>query len=119
MTLIVKPAVTVIDGVDYEMELATIGFTKLGRGVHGFFTFVLDLDYGGSGQGAGGYALNDPEIFGQAVQGILDFFGGNWENIRGRKVYALKSDHNDTVKGLVKSDQKSWIMFSDWKVRRG
>lgn len=117
--LTVKPAVTTIDGVEYEMELATIGFTRLGREDHGIFTFILDLDYGGSGQGAGNYALNDPEIFGKAVQGIIDFFGNSWENIKGRKVYALKEDHNGTVKGLVKSDQKSWIMFSDWKVRRG
>lgn len=115
----VKPATTNIDGVDYEMELATIGFTKLGREDHGIFTFVLDLDYGCGGQGAGGYALNDPETFGKAVQGIIDFFGSDWEHIKGRKVYALKEEHNGLVKGLVKSDQRAWIMFSDWRLRRG
>jgi hypothetical protein len=119
MTLTVKPAVTVIDGVEYEMELATIVSTSLGREDHGIFTFMLDLDYGGSGQGAGGYALNDPEIFGKAVQAIIDFFGSDWEHIKGRKVYALKEGHNGTVKGLVKSDQKAWVIFSDWRIRRG
>lgn len=119
MALATKPAVTTIDGVDYQMELATIGFTRLGRESHGIFTMLLDLDFGGSGQGSGQYNLNDPEVFGTAVQGMLDFFGGYWENIKGRKVYALKESRNDTVKGLVSSDLGRWIMFSDWRVRRG
>lgn len=119
MSITVKPAVTTIDGVDYQMYLATIGFTRLGREDHGIFTFMIDLDYGGSGQGAGNYSLNDHEIFGKAVQSTIDFFGGFWEQIQGHRVYALKEDYNGTVKGFVSEDQKRWMLFSDWRIRRG
>lgn len=119
MTLTVKPAVTTIDGVDYEMELATIGFTSLGRQDHGVFTFLLDLNFGGSGQGAGNMFLGDPEYFGKAVQSVLDFFACDWEHIKGRRVFALKENHDAIVKGLVSEDRTRWMLFSDWRIRHG
>jgi len=38
---------------------ARIRSTMLGVEDHGVFTFMLDLDFGGSGQGAGGYVLDE------------------------------------------------------------
>ena len=44
-----------------ETKNARIESTMLGREDHGIATFMLDLDYGGVGQGAGGYALDEPQ----------------------------------------------------------
>lgn len=46
---------------EYELRNAKIRHTMLGIEDHGIFTFVLDLDYGGSGQGAGMYCLDHHE----------------------------------------------------------
>lgn len=43
---------------EIETKNAKIESTMLGWEDHGIFTFSLYLDYGGSGQGAGGYALD-------------------------------------------------------------
>lgn len=42
-----------------EVKNAKIKSTMLGIEDHGIMTFYLHLDYGGSGQGAGGYALDE------------------------------------------------------------
>ena len=43
-----------------KIENARIRHTTLGYEDHGIFTCMLHLDYGGAGQGAGGYALDTP-----------------------------------------------------------
>lgn len=43
---------------DVEKKNAKIVRTMLGVEDHGVFTFVISLDYGGSGQGYGTYALD-------------------------------------------------------------
>ncbi len=42
-----------------ETKNATITRTILGFENHGIFSFMLQLDYGGAGQGFGGYALDN------------------------------------------------------------
>lgn len=41
-------------------QIAKIRSVSLGREDHGIFTCMVQLDYGGSGQGAGGYSLDAP-----------------------------------------------------------
>jgi len=41
-----------------EIKNARIKSTRLGVEDHGIFTAMIDLDYGGAGQGFGGYALD-------------------------------------------------------------
>ena len=43
---------------EIELKNAEITGTHLGYEDHGIFTFMLNLKYGGSGQGAGGWALD-------------------------------------------------------------
>lgn len=43
-----------------EEKNATIESTMLGIEDHGCFTFYLHLNYGGGGQGFGGYTLDEP-----------------------------------------------------------
>lgn len=45
---------------DSEIRNARIETTTLGFEDHGIFTFWLMLDYGGAGQGYGGYGLDEP-----------------------------------------------------------
>ena len=114
MTITINPATAVVNGKDYYLELGTIGFTHLGREDHGIFTFLLDFTFGGSGQGAGQLSLNDPENFGIAVQGILDFFGCDWENLPGRRAFVLREERSDIIRGLMNEAQSKAIIFSDW-----
>ena len=73
---------------------AQITGTMLGVEDHGILTFMLYLDYGGSGQGFGGYALDcyDKERkvrVGEAsgidlIRGILDTLEvRSWEELKG------------------------------------
>lgn len=48
------------DTTSYVEQIAKIRNVKLGWEDHGIFTCRLDLDYGGSGQGAGDYCLDEP-----------------------------------------------------------
>lgn len=45
---------------DREIKNARIKSTMLGMEDPGIFTFSIDLDYGSSGQGFGGYSLDTP-----------------------------------------------------------
>jgi hypothetical protein len=86
-------------------QIAKITSTSLGWEDHGIFTVWLNLDYGGSGQGAGGYALdqplrdkNDKFIKRTGTASGMDFIIGiiracgveKWEDVEGRTVIALR-----------------------------
>lgn len=43
-----------------EEKNAKIKSTQLGTADHGIFTYFIHLDYGGAGQGFGGYGLDKP-----------------------------------------------------------
>jgi len=49
---------------DYKEQNARITKTMLGKEDHGIFTFMLHLNYGDGGQGAGGWALDDAVLDG-------------------------------------------------------
>lgn len=98
--------------IEYERHVAKITRTFLGVEDHGIFTVNLWLDYGGSQQGAGGYALDsyDERIkrrVGTAdgmefVIRVLRACGvQSWEELKGRTIYALK-DVADGNLGLVR-----------------
>lgn len=96
--------------------IAKIKSTMLGYEDHGIFTVWLTLDYGSSGQGAGGWALDTPlkdedDKFIKRVgtaQG-LDFIIGvmracgvqKWEDIAGRTVIALSEGDEGSWGGTV------------------
>ena len=90
-----------------EIKNARITSTMLGIEDHGIMSFSLSLDYGGSGQCAGGYALDEPikdekghfvKRIGTAagtkiIMEILQVVGvGSWEALKGQHIRA-KSDH--------------------------
>lgn len=110
-------------------RIAKIRATFLGIEDHGIFTSVLDLDYGGSGQGAGTLCLdyNDREL-GQRVEsvpgavhrwvlGCLRACGvDQWEKVVGRTVIAICEDGwNGKVIGLkpLPTERGGVFMFSE------
>jgi hypothetical protein len=111
----VKPATVEHNGVEYEAELGTIKFTRLGKEDHGIYTFVLDFDFGHAGQGAGAYNLNDPEILGKGIQGVLSFFGSytQWEDLPGKRAFVLREEHSGFIRGLMDEAGSKVIIFKE------
>lgn len=99
-------------------KIAKITNTMLGYEDHGILTVWLTLDYGGSGQGAGGVSLDTPlkdennkflRRVGTAegmdfIIGIMGACGvEKWEDIKGRTVIAITdsdADWGGTVVGI-------------------
>lgn len=96
-------------------KIAKITKTMLGYEDHGIFTAWLDLSYGSSGQGAGGYSLDTPiqdendKFLGRVgtasgmdfIIGIIEACGvQKWEDVAGRTVIAL-TDSDDEWGGKV------------------
>lgn len=91
------------DTTEIVKTIAKIEGSSLGWEDHGIFTVSLTMNYGGSGQGVGGYALDEPfKIDGkhagrrgtaygmEFVCRTLKACGVNsWEKLQGRTVYVL------------------------------
>src|SRR5690348_5448746 len=100
----------------FTEQIAKIRHVKLGWEDHGIFTCQLDLDYGGSGQGAGGYALdearkggNDEHIgrFGTAygMEWIIRLMRAcnaqDFSEVKGKTVIALRDEgYHGRVRGI-------------------
>lgn len=100
-------------GLEANEIIAKIAATSLGYEDHGILTIWLHLDYGGSGQGAGGYALDgfDKELnvrvpsveCGRWVAGVIGACGvKKWEDVAGRTIIAIRDQDGwgGTVVGL-------------------
>ena len=95
---------------------ATIRSTMLGVEDHGIMTFMLDLDYGSSGQGAGGYALDGkprtPSGERRGVEGsivlirkILEIVGvEKWEDLPGKHIRVWQDNSNVYAIGHITKD---------------
>ena len=105
-----------------ETKNAVIESTSLGR-EHGCMTFMLILDYGGCGQGAGGYVLDGWNAKEQKRTGwvhgitllseIMDVVGvERWEDLKGKHI-RVKAEHNKVhaIGNFLKDD---WLNFEEW-----
>lgn len=102
---------------------AKITSTKLGIEDHGIMTFNLQLDYGGSGQGAGGYALcrydkGLQKRVGTAdgmdlIMRIMEVVGvEKWEDLAG-KLIRVKQEHTKVhAVGNILSEE--WLNFEEF-----
>ena len=120
-----------IDDKKYIAELGRVENTMLGVEDHGIFMTYLYLDYAGSSQGAGGYALDKynkekQRRVGSAygldwIMRTLEVAGVyKWEDLKGVYLYALKEDHWGMVKGLVNANDKSKVfIFEDLAKEHG
>jgi hypothetical protein len=99
---------------DYTEEIAKIERITLGREDHGIFTCMLHLNFGSSGQGAGGYELDEPIHEGEEFvrrQGTafgmewiiraMDACGvDDWSKVQGRTVLALRDPSTFSLVGI-------------------
>ena len=88
--------------MDREIKNALIVSTSLGKEDHGIMTCFLHLDYGGSGQGFGGYSFQcgkDNQVKGSAfgmdfIMEILRVVGApSWEKLPGMHI-RVKAEHS-------------------------
>lgn len=83
-----------------EIKNATISSTMLGIEDHGIMTAFIHLDYGGSGQGFGGYGFDSLKVPGdynsgrigsvfgcEFIRRVLDVVGvEKWEDLKGKHI---------------------------------
>ncbi len=109
-----------------EVRNAVITSTMLGIEDHGIMSFYLYLDYGGSGQEAGGWSLDTPVKIGNTflrrvgtaeglslIMKILDVVGvGKWEDLKGKHI-RVKQDHTavHAIGNIIKNE---WLDFSQF-----
>ena len=106
-----------------ETKNAKITSTMLGTEDHGILSFYLYLDYGGSGQGAGGYSLDTPIKTGNTflrrvgtaeglslIMEILEIVGvGKWEDLPGKYIRVQADQAKVHAIGNVIKDK--WLNF--------
>jgi hypothetical protein len=129
------PTIDLGDGRTFEMRLGMIDSTMLGYEDHGIFTAQLMLDYGSSNQGAGGLFLDTKgeddsdthstpyskrrrgTAFGMDwIMRVMDTVGvEKWENLPGKRVYALIPPGDYLVRGLanIRNPEFRYLIFED------
>jgi hypothetical protein len=111
-------------------ELGKIEGVFFGIEDHGILTFMMTFDFGGSGQGFGGYALDTYNKETKKREGIaagtdlvlelLNLFGvSSLGEIRGRYAYAIRDGdhHNSQIIGvrIPKPEGGRCFMIGDWQ----
>lgn len=97
-----------------EIKNAIIESTTLGFEGHGILTCFLQLNYSGSGQGFGGYALGG-EYTTTVIKGILNTVGvESWENLKGKHVRVKReSDWNGKILEIGHFMEDKWFSFEN------
>lgn len=88
---------------DIQIQNAIISSVSINDGDRGLLTAYLYLDYGGSGQGFGGYTLYLPKSFthhqllshaGHFIYRCMEIGGvSKWEDLKGKTI-RVKSEHS-------------------------
>ena len=98
-----------------EIKNAVIESATITSDEHGCLSAWLHLDYGGTGQGFGGYALYVPESFkhhnrqsiaGHFIYRTMEIAGvTKWDNLKGKTI-RVKSEHSGVkeIGHIVKDD---------------
>jgi hypothetical protein len=102
---------------DLEPKNAIIESAKLSKGDRGFLDCWLYLDYGGAGQGFGGYALYLPKswdhhklesVAGHHIFRILEIAGvEDWDQLKGKSI-RVKAQHGG-VKAIGHIIKEDWF----------
>lgn len=106
---------------DFEISNAIIESARITIEDHGFLDCWLTLDYGGAGQGFGGFALYLPKSFdkhklqsvaGHHIYRIMEVAGvENWNDLEGK---TIRVEHNfTTVKSIGHIVKDDWFCPAD------
>ena len=115
---------------DYSEKIAKIERVTLGWEDHGIFTCMLHLNYGHSGQGAGGYCLDEPLRGGddkfirrvgtaagmEFIVRVMRAVGvGDWSELEGKTILALGVTHTK-VAGIapLPTERGERFIFQEW-----
>lgn len=111
-----------------HQQIAKIESTFLGYEDHGIFTAMLHCDFGGSGQGIGGFSLDSYEeekkrrvgsAFGiDFIARTLEVCGvDSWEKVKGRTIFVLRESDSWGAKVLgiqsLPTEGKAIFIFDD------
>ena len=99
---------------NFTREVAKIRRTSLGFEDHGILTAYLHVDFGGSGQGLGGYNLTGAACA-KFVAGTLKALDvTDWKDLTGRYLYVLR-DEQQRVVGIenLPTDKGERFLFAD------
>lgn len=110
-----------------EIKNAKIESTMLGIEDHGIMTFMLYLDYGGSGQGAGGHCLDKPlkkkngefikrvgtGLGMELIMKVIEVVGvDKWEDLKGKHIRVKAERSGVTAIGNFLGDE--WLDFDEF-----
>ena len=104
---------------------AKITETKLGREDHGIFTFMVFIEFYGSGCGVGGYALDyynretEKRVFSakglEAISKILEVVGvDNWEDLIGSYIRIKDNGWGSTVDEIGNLMEEKWFNLREF-----
>lgn len=106
---------------DPEIRNAVIEKATISKGDRGFLDCWLHLDYGGSGQGFGGYALYLPKswdhhkmesVAGHHIFRILEIAGvDDWDALKGKTI-RVKGTHGG-IKAIGHIIKEDWFCPSE------
>lgn len=105
-----------------EAKNAKITGTMLGIEDHGILTYMINMDYGGSGQGAGGYCMDTydesqkkrvgtPLLASHLLQIFKTLEVTKWEDLPG-KFCRVKATHNG-VQAIGHPFKDKWFELND------
>ena len=108
---------------EYKVENAKITSTRLGvqHTDHGVLSFMIFLSFGGTGQGFGGYVLDDysskadgrvPTILGSSLLlAVHRVFGVDWEDLKSTVCRGYHHHSNVFAIGHLLEDK--WLYYSE------
>ena len=95
-----------------EVRNAKVKSTHLGPEDHGIMSAMLNLDYGGAGQGFGGYDLRGNNTMHNFVKGVLKATGaGTWEKVTGAMVQVrIEGGIIRAIRPILSDSEADWFV---------
>lgn len=91
-----------------EIENASIFIER------GILTSMLDLKFGGGGQGFGGYNLSNGNSCAKFIRGILNALEvEKWEDLKGKYIRIKKTGYNDPIMEIGHITKDKWFNIKE------